>query len=117
MGITEFKISIWEGIVGYMVINHVLQLRSCYAVNLNFRPIIRQFSSPNENFEYSYPLIPSFSIDPSPYLAQRFLENILPFPLLCLKMPEAKQESYFHLPAILLVLLIFWRESQNKILI
>ena len=26
------------------------------AVKLNFRPYIRRFTSPNENFEYSYPL-------------------------------------------------------------
>ena len=27
------------------------------AVKLNFRPYIRRYTSPNENFEYSYPLI------------------------------------------------------------
>ena len=37
--------------------NHVLQLRSRVAVKLNFRPYIQQYTSPNENFEYSYPLI------------------------------------------------------------
>ena len=26
-------------------------------VKLNFRPYIRQYTSPNENFEYGYPLI------------------------------------------------------------
>ena len=26
------------------------------AVKLNFRPYIRRYTSPNENFEYSYPL-------------------------------------------------------------
>ena len=36
--------------------NHVLRLRSRVAVKLNFRPYIRRYTSPNENFEYSYPL-------------------------------------------------------------
>ena len=37
--------------------NHVLRLRSRVAVKLNFPPYIRRYTSPNENFEYSYPLI------------------------------------------------------------
>ena len=44
-------------IVGYTFGNHVLRLRSRVAVKLNFRPYIRRYTSPNENFEYSYPLI------------------------------------------------------------
>ena len=44
-------------IVGYTFGNHVLRLRSRVAVKLNFRPHIRRYTSPNENFEYSYPLI------------------------------------------------------------
>ena len=37
--------------------NHVLRLRLRFAVKLNFQPYIRRYTSPNENFEYSYPLI------------------------------------------------------------
>ena len=43
-------------IVGYTFGNHVLRLRLRVAVKLNFRPYIRRYTSPNENFEYSYPL-------------------------------------------------------------
>ena len=42
--------------VRYTVGNHVLRLRSPVTVKLNFQPYIRQYTSPNENFEYSYPL-------------------------------------------------------------
>ena len=31
--------------------------RDCDTVKLNFRPYIGQYTSPNENFEYGYPLI------------------------------------------------------------
>ena len=44
-------------IVGYTFGNHVLRLPLRVAVKLNFRPYIRRYTSPNENFEYSYPLI------------------------------------------------------------
>ena len=44
-------------IAGYTFGNHVLRLRSRVAVKLNFRPYIRRYTSPNENFKYSYPLI------------------------------------------------------------
>ena len=44
-------------IVGYTFGNHVLRLRAGVAVKLNFRPYIQKYTSPNENFEYSYPLI------------------------------------------------------------
>ena len=47
-----FKIFIWGGIFG----NPVLRLRSRAAVKLNFQPYIRRYTSPNEIFEYSYPL-------------------------------------------------------------
>ena len=59
MGITIFKIFMGGGgyIVGYTLGNHVLQLHLRVAVKLNIRPYIRQYTSPNENFEYSYPLI------------------------------------------------------------
>ena len=43
-------------IVGYTFGDHVLRLRSRVAVKLNFRPYIRRYTSPSENFEYSYPL-------------------------------------------------------------
>ena len=46
-------------IVGYTFGNHVLRLRLRVAVKLNFRPYIRRYTSPNANFEYSYPLIES----------------------------------------------------------
>ena len=63
MGITIFKnFHLGRYIVGYTFGNHVLQLRSRVAVKLTFRPYIRQYTSPNENFEYSYPL----SINPFP---------------------------------------------------
>ena len=53
MGITIFKIFIWGGISSVIHSeNHVLRLR----VKLNFRPYIRRYASPNENFEYIYPL-------------------------------------------------------------
>ena len=44
-----------------MFINHLLQLCSCVAVKLNFRPYIWRSTSPNENFEYIYPQIYSIS--------------------------------------------------------
>ena len=44
-------------IVGYTLGNHVLRLHSRVAVKQNFRPYIRRYTSPNENFEYSYPLL------------------------------------------------------------
>ena len=37
--------------------NHALRLGLHVAVKLNFRPYIRRYTSPNENFEYNYPLI------------------------------------------------------------
>ena len=43
-------------IVGYTFGNHVLPLRLRVAVKLNFQPYIRRYTSPNENFEYSYHL-------------------------------------------------------------
>ena len=57
MGITIFKIfHLGRYIVGYTFGNHVLRLRLRVAVKLNFRPFIRRYTSPNEKFEYSYPL-------------------------------------------------------------
>ena len=54
MGITIFKIfNLGRYMVEYTVGNHVLRLRSCLAIKQNFRP----YTSPNDNFEYSYPLI------------------------------------------------------------
>ena len=43
-------------IVGYTVRNLVLRRHASGAVKLNFRPYIQRYTSPNENFEYSYPL-------------------------------------------------------------
>ena len=49
VGITIFKMFISAGMsFGHTVINHILRLRSRVTVKLN---------SPNENFEYRYPLI------------------------------------------------------------
>ena len=42
-------------IVGYMFGNHGLRLCSRVVAKLNFQPYIRQYTSPNENFEYVYP--------------------------------------------------------------
>ena len=58
MGITVFKkFHLGRYIVGYTFGNHVLRFRSRVAVKLNFRPYIRRYTSPNEKYEYSYPLI------------------------------------------------------------
>ena len=38
-----------------MVGNLVLRRRASGAVNRDFRPYIRRYTSPNENFEYGYP--------------------------------------------------------------
>ena len=43
-------------IVGNTFGNHVLLLRLRVALKLNFRLYIRRYTSPTENFEYSYPL-------------------------------------------------------------
>ena len=48
-GIQNFHLGRY--IVGYTVGNLVLRV----AVKLNFRPYIRRYTSPNENFEYGYP--------------------------------------------------------------
>ena len=42
-------------IVGYTVGNLVLRRRASGAVKRDFRTFIRRYTSPNENFEYSYP--------------------------------------------------------------
>ena len=42
-------------IVGYMIGNFVLWRRVSGAVNRNFRPYKRWYTSPNEHFEYGYP--------------------------------------------------------------
>ena len=39
-----------------MIGNYVLRLRWRVAVKQNFRPYNRRYTSPNEHFEYSYPL-------------------------------------------------------------
>ena len=39
----------------YIIGNLVLQPRASGAVKRDFRPYIRQYTSPNENFEYGYP--------------------------------------------------------------
>ena len=56
MGITIFKIFIWGGILSDIrLISSEIHLLG--TVKLNFPSYIRQYISPNENFEYSYPLI------------------------------------------------------------
>ena len=42
-------------IVVYTVGNFVLRRRVSVAVKHDFRPYIRRYTSPNENFEYGYP--------------------------------------------------------------
>ena len=42
-------------IVGYTVGYLVLRRRASGAVKLNFRPYIRRYTCPSENFEYGYP--------------------------------------------------------------
>ena len=42
--------------VGYMVGNEVVRLRWRVAVKWNFKPYNRWYTSPDENFEYGYPL-------------------------------------------------------------
>ena len=49
--------------VGNLVYGDVLHCKTKYltiyprfTIKINFRPYIRQYTSPNENFEYSYPL-------------------------------------------------------------
>ena len=42
-------------IVGYTVGNLVLRRRVSGAVKRDFRPYIRRYTSPKENFEYGYP--------------------------------------------------------------
>ena len=56
--ITIFKFFIWEGIiVRYTVEHQILWHRWLVFVKLNyFRQCIRRYTSPNENFEYSYHL-------------------------------------------------------------
>ena len=56
MGITIFKISFGEVYRRIYVRKSRFTVSSRVAVKLNFRPNIRRYSSPNENFEYSYPL-------------------------------------------------------------
>ena len=46
---------LWRYIVGYTVGNIVLRRRVSGAVKHDFRPYIRRYTSPNENFEYGYP--------------------------------------------------------------
>ena len=69
-------------IVGYTFGNHILRLRSRVAVKLDFRPYIRRYTSPNENFEYSYPLIDkTVHLQISPFLApnKHLTVNVLKF--------------------------------------
>ena len=42
-------------IIGYTFRNHVLRLCLRVAVKLNFRPYVRRYTSPNENFEQLSP--------------------------------------------------------------
>ena len=54
MGMTTFKISIWGGISLDIRLDILSEIPFS---KINFRPYIRRYTSPNENFEYSYPLI------------------------------------------------------------
>ena len=42
-------------IVGYMVVILVFRRRASGAIKRHFQEYIRQYTSPNENFEYGYP--------------------------------------------------------------
>ena len=55
-GITYSNFHLGRYIVGYTFGNHVLRLCPRVAVKLNCRSYVRRYTSPNENFEYSYPL-------------------------------------------------------------
>ena len=59
--------------VGYTFGNHVLRLRLRVAVKLNFQ----RYTSPNENFEYSYPLIANHISDDIPPKT-KILNTIIP---------------------------------------
>ena len=63
--------------VGYTVGNLVLRRRVGGAVKRDFRPYIRRYTSPNENFEYGYPhsnALFTFSF-------QKDIENVLFAPI------------------------------------
>ena len=63
MGITIFKILIGGGGGKSSDIRSEITF---FTEKLNFRPYIRRYTSPNEKFEYSYPLIVCFdSLRPS----------------------------------------------------
>ena len=55
MGITIFKIFIWGGILSY-IRWEIMFSADASPYKQNFRPYIRGYTSPNEKFEYSYPL-------------------------------------------------------------
>ena len=57
MGITIFKIFILGGISSDISLGIMFYGSASVAVKLILRLYIRQYTSPNENFEYSYPLI------------------------------------------------------------
>ena len=56
MGITIFKIVIWGGILSDIR----SEIMFYGSAKLNFGPYIQEYTSPNENFEYSYPLSDEF---------------------------------------------------------
>ena len=78
MGITIFKFyHLGRYIVRYTFGNHVLRLRLCVAVTLNFRPYIRRYTSPNEKFEFSYPLIVALTVRGSYVFGSSFVMQYL----------------------------------------
>ena len=60
-------------IVGYTVGNLVLRQHVRGAVKRDFRTYIRRYTSPNENFEYSYSHSNALLI----YSLQKYIENVL----------------------------------------
>ena len=56
MGITIIKFFIWGGISWDIRSTSLTGLRLRVAVKLNSGRYTRRYTSPNENFEYSYPL-------------------------------------------------------------
>ena len=72
MGINTYKIFISGGISS--------DLRSEITLKLNFRPYIRRYISPNENFEYSYPLIIHLSSRKKSFAGRMIKRSLLQIP-------------------------------------
>ena len=81
IGKTVFKIFIWGGISSDTC-SEIMLYGSAYKLinhKLNFTPYIRRYTSPNENLEYSYPLIQFYSKIASQCYLPSLLDNISMF--------------------------------------